>query len=123
VTGLRIPLSICAALLGSALAHAAEAHACLESASPRVGARVSAAPKLVLLRYSEAIEPALSVVTVSGPPGFAGAGPARQVAGDPTSLVAPLPGAAPPGRYVVRWRVTSADSHVTQGQFQFEIRP
>jgi methionine-rich copper-binding protein CopC len=103
------------------VADAAEAHAFLEAAAPRVGSRIGAAPAQVLLRYSEPVEPALCTVTVAGPPGFSGAAAARPVAGDPRSLVAILPGPTPPGRYVVRWRVISTDSHMTQGQFQFEV--
>jgi methionine-rich copper-binding protein CopC len=99
------------------------AHAFLESAAPRVGSRLSNAPAEVRLSFSEPLEPAFSSVAVTGPPGFGGAAPARMTPGDPRSLIAPLKGPLPRGRYLVRWRVVSIDSHATQGTFQFEVAP
>jgi len=98
------------------------AHAFLETASPKAGARLSVAPTEVRITYSEAVEPAFSTITVLGPPGFGGAGPARP-ASDARTLAAPLRGPIPLGDYVVRWRVVSRDSHVTQGTFHFELKP
>ena len=98
------------------------AHAFLQSASPKVGSTVSAAPREVRVTFSEGIEPAFSKVTVSGPPGFGGSGSARPEDGART-LAAPLRGPFPPGDYVVRWRVVSTDSHTTQGTFHFEFKP
>jgi methionine-rich copper-binding protein CopC len=110
-------------LAAAGLGGAAEAHAFLRSASPRVGAQLAAAPRALRLSFSEPVEAGLSRITVSGPPGFSGAGAVRAAADDPAALVAPLPGAMPTGRYLVQWRVISADSHPTQGRFQFEVRP
>jgi methionine-rich copper-binding protein CopC len=101
----------------------AAAHAFLERAAPPVGSRVAAAPQEVRLSFSEPVEPAFSQVTVVGPPGFGGATAAQLAGGDRRTLVVSLRRPAPPGAYVVRWRVLSVDSHVTQGQFKFEVRP
>ena len=100
----------------------ATAHAFLETASPKVGSQLSAPPKEVRITFSESVEPAFSKISVQGPPGFGGAGPA-QPAGDARTLAAPLRGPEPPGSYIVRWRVVSTDSHVTQGTFRFELKP
>jgi methionine-rich copper-binding protein CopC len=98
------------------------AHAFLQSASPKVGSTVATPPREVSITFSEAVEPSFSVITVSGPPGFSGAGPARPK-GDARTLAAPLRAPLPPGGYVVRWRVVSTDSHTTQGTFRFELKP
>ena len=39
---------------------------------------------------------------------------------DRTLLVVPLPALAP-GRYTVRWRVLSVDTHVTEGDYHFDV--
>ena len=41
---------------------------------------------------------------------------------DPTSLRVTLPPLAP-GRYRVSWRVLSIDTHVSQGDFTFDVAP
>lgn len=106
-----------AALLG---ASAAQAHAMLEDSSPAVGARV-AAPARVRLVFDDYIQPARSSVVVQGPRGFGGAGPLT--APNRYTLVVPLKGPVPVGRYHVLWRVTSSDGHVNEGDFGFEVRP
>lgn len=113
-----------AALLLVALAGTpALAHAFLERASPRVGARVITAPAEVRLTFTEPLEADFCRVSVAGPAGFAGAGAPAAASGDRRSLLVPLRRPAPPGRYLVRWRVVSADSHVSQGEFHFDIAP
>jgi methionine-rich copper-binding protein CopC len=32
-------------------------------------------------------------------------------------------GALPPGKYKVRWRILSVDTHRTEGSFSFEVKP
>ncbi len=113
-------------LLAFALATAppvARAHAFLQQAAPRVGAAVAKAPPAIRLTFTDRLVVPFCRVAVTGPPGFAGAGPPHAVADDPRSLAVDLKGAAPPGAYQVRWRVVSADTHVTEGDFSFRIRP
>jgi copper resistance protein C len=111
-----------AALIALAPA-AAWAHAFLDHADPRVGSVTAKAPARIQLWFTEALEPAFCRVSVTGPPGFHGAGPARPVAGDARSLTVDLGAPVPPGTYVVRWRVLSADTHVTEGDFSFRVGP
>lgn len=106
--------------LASAPAHA---HAFLDHASPRVGSQVKPAPATLQLWFTQNLVTAFCQVSVSGPPGFGGAGPARAAASDPLSLVVDLRAPAPPGVYTVRWRVLSVDTHVTEGDFKFTVRP
>jgi|HubBroStandDraft_6_1064221.scaffolds.fasta_scaffold865245_2 methionine-rich copper-binding protein CopC len=112
---------VCATAL--ALAGAAQAHALLEQSDPRVGGEVRPAPRSLHLRFSEPLAAPFCRVTVAGPAGFGGAGPARPAPGDSRSLIVDLRGAAPPGRYAVHWRVVAADTHATQGDFGFTVRP
>jgi methionine-rich copper-binding protein CopC len=117
--------SLFAIALAIALAGApptAYAHAFLEHADPRVGSVIRSAPPVLTLTYTQGVEGPFCRVTVTGPPGFGGAGPPRAVAGDPDTLTVDLKAPAPPGTYVVRWRVLSADTHVTEGDFSFQVK-
>ena len=99
------------------------AHAFLDHAVPPVGGTVAAAPAEIRLFFSEAVEPAFSGVAVSGADGRPVA--TGRAAVDPSNrsaLVLPLP-PLPPGRYKVSWHVVSVDTHRTEGDFTFEIRP
>jgi methionine-rich copper-binding protein CopC len=104
-----------------AIAGAAQAHAFLDHADPRVGATVAKAPAQLRLWFTQDLVSAFCRVSVAGPPGFAGAGPAAPAPGDPRSLVVPLHGPTPPGVYTVRWRVLSVDTHTTEGDFSFRV--
>ena len=120
---MRIPPSILGAALAFCLSTAVQAHAFLDRADPRVGSVVSKAPAAVRLTFTQGVEAVFCRVTVTGPPGFGGAGPARASPGDPRSLVVDLRSPAPAGTYVVRWRVLSVDTHVSEGDFSFQVRP
>jgi methionine-rich copper-binding protein CopC len=117
----RLASVILVALAALAAGAPAFAHALLEQAAPRAGARLAAPPAEVRLTFSEPLEPAFSSFTVSGPPGFGGAPPAKVAGADHRSLAAPLKAPVPAGRYQVSWRAVSTDSHVTQGSFSFEV--
>ena len=120
--GKRLALAI-AANLAAAPPAACWAHAFLDHAMPPVGSSVGAAPAEVRLYFSEAIEPAFSAVKLAGADGQPIATPRSEVAaGDPTQLILKLPPLRP-GKYRVRWHVVSVDTHRTEGDFTFEIRP
>jgi copper resistance protein C len=103
-----------------ASAAAAHAHAQLESADPRVGSTVGAAPSVLTLNFSEGVEPAFSSVQVTDSSGR------RVDSGKPRvngrQIRVPLRPSGP-GQYNVRWRVLSVDTHTTEGSFTFEVRP
>jgi methionine-rich copper-binding protein CopC len=101
----------------------AHAHAQLQSADPRVGSTVRAAPPVLTLNFSERVEPALSSVQVTDAAGRRfDAGRLRVDKGNPQQVQVPLR-ALPAGQYNVRWRVISVDTHKTEGSFGFEVRP
>jgi hypothetical protein len=101
----------------------ASAHAFLDRAEPRVGSVIAKAPTSIRLKFTQGLEPLFCRVTVAGPAGFAGAATARPVPGDPETLTVDLRSPTPPGTYTVRWRVLSVDTHVTEGDFSFQVRP
>ena len=115
---MRIPTLAMTALFTLATATAAHAHAFLDHAEPRVGSTTPAAPKEVVLFFSQNIEPAFSEVEVSDANG------ARVDRGKPkisatTMRVGLKP--LPPGTYRVRWQVLSVDTHTTEGNFTFQV--
>ncbi len=106
-----------------ALAARASAHGFLARSDPRAETTVRTPPTRVRLWFTGAIEPAYSRVEV-----LTGRGQRVDVGEsvvDPetqkslTVAVPPLP----PGRYRVRWRVLSVDTHVSEGDFGFHVAP
>lgn len=99
---------------------AAHAHAVLDHASPSVGSTVSA-PREVHLYFTQALEPRFSVAQLRSSSGAViGTGHVDQA--DPKQIVIPVRGLAP-GRYKVDWKVLSVDTHRTEGNFGFEVKP
>jgi methionine-rich copper-binding protein CopC len=102
----------------------ADAHALVVESSPRADEVLRVAPARIFLRFNSRLEGALSSITVTGPGGrpiplpVAGAAPG----GAPNELAASVP-PLPPGQYLVRWKVLSADGHVTQGALRFTVAP
>jgi methionine-rich copper-binding protein CopC len=102
----------------------ASAHAFLDSATPKVGATVKAAPKTIRLRFTQRVEPAFSHIrleTADGTP--IETGKAAIDPSDSTILVAAVTGKTPPGSYEVRWDVVSVDTHHSNGHFPFTYQP
>jgi methionine-rich copper-binding protein CopC len=120
---MRVSHLMLGAVLALGVISTAQAHAFLDHAEPRVGSVVTKPPAAVRLSFTEGLEVVFCRVSVTGPAGFGGAGPALSVPGDPKSLAVDLRSPTPPGVYVVRWRVLSVDTHVTEGDFSFQVRP
>lgn len=101
----------------------AHAHAFMDRAVPAVGRTVHGSPAQVQLWFSERLEPVFSTVQVLDRGGKrVDSGDARVDPSDATLLRASLPPLAA-GTYRVKWRVVSADSHVTEGDFTFDVAP
>ncbi|WP_024518722.1 copper resistance CopC family protein [Bradyrhizobium sp. Tv2a-2] len=97
---------------------AAQAHAMLDHAEPRVGNKVASPPKEVTLWFTQKLEPAFSTVTVTNPAGERVDSGKARVSGNQMSI--PLrPGGA--GTYHVNWHVLSVDTHTTEGNFTFQV--
>lgn len=113
---LRLTLLLAPLLaLGAAQAYA---HAFLDHASPLVGSTVRAAPREVVLWFTETIEPAFSRVTVQN---ASGARVDRGKARASGNQLRVSLGALGPGTYRVVWRVVSVDTHATEGDFTFRV--
>jgi methionine-rich copper-binding protein CopC len=99
-------------------ATAAQAHAHLDRAEPRVGSTVPSAPREVTLWFSQNIEPAFSSAEVTDANGIRFDQGKAQIEGNVMRLgVRPLP----PGSYRVHWKVLSVDTHTTEGTFPFRV--
>jgi copper resistance protein C len=96
------------------------AHAFLQHASPGAGATLAAAPKEIVLEFSEPLEPTFSGVSVTDAAD-------RDVESSPaaisgTTMRVALKALAP-GRYRVRWHAVSVDTHRTEGAYDIAIKP
>src|SRR5271169_3979851 len=115
---MRIPTVAAVTLLAAIASTAAQAHAFLDHAEPRVGSTVATAPAELALFFSQNLEPAFSSVEVSDASG------ARVDLGKPkvsaTTMRVGLK-QLPPGTYRVRWQVLSVDTHTTEGSFTFRV--
>jgi copper transport protein len=100
----------------------ASAHAVLVGAAPASGTKLDAGPATITLRFDEVVETALGSVRVLDERGR------DRAYGQPFhpsfdgSVVAVNVGALERGRYVVAWRVVSADSHLVSGAYSFGVR-
>jgi hypothetical protein len=108
-------------LLSSAAATHAPAHAFVDHAEPPVGGKVKQMPQEVRIWFTEKIELAFSSIKV-----FDGSGKQIDKAdthADPANQTL-LHLSLPPlnsGTYKVVWRVVSVDTHVTNGDFTFQV--
>lgn len=93
------------------------AHAVLTKSTPAAGSVLRAAPREVVLTFSEKLEPALSQASVQTE---AGARVDRGARASGNQLSVSL-GTIGPGFYRVTYRVTSVDTHATRGDFTFRV--
>jgi methionine-rich copper-binding protein CopC len=102
----------------------AEAHAIVLESVPARDAVVDSAPPRVVLRFNSKIEKRLSRVTLAAGRGAPVPMPIATEGSDgdqhPDRLVVPLRPLAP-GAYVLRYKVLSADGHITEGALKFTV--
>ncbi len=118
----RLVLAWIAAFAWFASAPAA-AHAFLDHAVPPVGSTVHESPQGIRLWFTEPLEPAFSRVQVVDASGKEIDKGDSHVDESNASMLAVSVPALAPGKYRVKWRVVSVDTHVTEGDFTFEIGP
>lgn len=97
---------------------AAQAHAFLDHAEPRVGNKVASPPREVTLWFTQKLEPAFSSVTVTNAAGERVDSGKPRVSGEQMSISLRAGGA---GTYRVNWHVLSVDAHTTEGNFTFQV--
>jgi copper resistance protein C len=115
---MRILTFAISALLAVMSGTAAEAHAFLDHAEPRVGSTVPTAPRELSLSFTQKLEPAFSSAEVSDANG------ARVDLGKPSvsaSVMRVRLKQLSAGTYRVRWHVLSVDTHTTEGSFTFQV--
>jgi copper resistance protein C len=105
-------------LLLSLFATAADAHAMLERAEPRVGNKVASPPSEVTLWFTQKLEAAFSTITVTNAAGQRVDSGKVRVNGNQMSISIRAGGA---GSYRVNWQVLSVDTHRTNGNFTFQV--
>ncbi len=116
------PLLIALVILAvwPATARPALAHAVLERSDPPPNATLETPPAQIVLRFSEAVDPAFSTATVVDRGGRRRSSPSV-VSADRRSIVV-RPEHLEGGVYVVRWRVLSrVDGHTTSGVLVFGV--
>ncbi len=120
ITAVAISFAIVLAVPGVAAAHAV-----LIGASPGIGARVAAAPRVVVLRFDEPVRAGRRAVEVSDPSGRSvrvGTVRANGAAVDvPIAALAGRGGSTPDGVYTVTWQVVADDGDQVGGTFQFAV--
>ena len=122
----RVLLALVVPLLVAWGAAPAEAHTGLVNTTPSPGSRASEAPTRIQLRFTDAVRPRSSVVTLALPGHPRARLALRRADGDPHVLVAQVdPGAArgaPAGtRWLVGYRVTLGDGPPIRGSFAFDV--
>ena len=114
----RLLLILCALLLPI---QKSWAHAFVDHAEPAVGSQVHSAPAQVKIWFTERLEPALSKIQVFDTSGQEiDLRDAKIDQSNAALLTVSLP-ALKPGKYKVVWRAVSVDTHVTTGNFIFEL--
>jgi methionine-rich copper-binding protein CopC len=104
-----------------AAATQAQAHAHLLSASPAANA-TTAAPRTIVLRFSERLEPNFSGLEVFKADGGKAQVTSEIPAQDRKTIIGRAASPLPPGVYTVRWRMVAADGHRMDGSFSFVVR-
>ncbi|MBC7562297.1 MAG: copper homeostasis periplasmic binding protein CopC [Gemmatimonadaceae bacterium] len=97
-------------------------HPRLVAAVPAVNSTASVAPTMLRLTFQEALEPAMSRITMVDSARRAVAlGAVVADAADPKTLVATLKAPVGQGRYTVNWQAAGADGHPMRGSYTFTV--
>jgi copper transport protein len=99
------------------------AHAALEASSPSANSVLEVGPTSIVLDFDESIETALTSIVLYGTDGEPVALAAPEAGDDESVVQAAVPDGAAldDGVYAIIWRVTSADGHVVDGAFSFQV--
>ncbi len=96
------------------------AHAGLEASTPAASSVLDASPLLIALNFDEDIEIPLASIRLFDQKGKLVPLGSPRVGGDVSIVEATVPTIGD-GTYAVVWRVTSADGHVVDGAFSFQV--
>lgn len=119
----RARITIATLLVFTLSATAAYAHAQLIKATPAVSGTVASVTE-IRLKFSEGVEPRFSGVTLTAADGSnVPVGQPKTEEGDKSVLIVQIAKTLASGAYTVHWHVISADTHHTQGDFSFTVKP
>jgi copper resistance protein C len=107
-------IAIVAASAATALAHMKAA-----KMEPAAEATVTS-PSRVQIWFTQAPDPKVSKLELTGPAGVAKLSGFQVTAGK--SLVATVDGTLADGRYTVRWQAAGDDGHVQKGEYAFTVK-
>jgi copper resistance protein C len=111
------------ALAVVSVASAAFAQAQFVKAAPAAGSKVGSVTE-VQLEFNESVDPRFSGLTLTAPHSVnVELGEPEIESGDPRVLVVPITNVLQPGAYTVHWRVVSFDTHWSEGEFSFTVKP
>lgn len=116
----RRSLLMCLWLFTAAAGTTVLAHMKATKFEPAADSTVTASPARVQVWFTQAPDPKLSKLELTGP---AGAVTLKdtQVTTE-KSVVATVEGALPDGRYTARWQSAGDDGHVQRGEFAFTVK-
>jgi len=107
-------------LLALSLPISLAAHMKLSRTLPGADATLSSPPETVQLWFTQAPDPAVSRVAVTGPTGSVELGEVQVV--EEKSISVRVPAGVPDGRYVVSWQAAGDDGHIQKGAFAFTLK-
>jgi methionine-rich copper-binding protein CopC len=119
----NVKLSAILIVFAMGLCEAASAHAFLDHAEPRVGSKVSASPDEVKIWFTQELEPAFSSIKVFDANGNQVDKKDTHLDDKDKKLLKVSLSTLAPGEYKVVWQVVSVDTHRTNGDFKFQIKP
>lgn len=99
------------------------AHGVLRSAAPGAGDHLSLAPRELRLTFTEAVELAVTRLSLIGPDGPVPLALLTLDADSATVLIGGIDGPLVSGVYTVNWQVVGVDGHPVRGQYTFIIAP
>jgi methionine-rich copper-binding protein CopC len=115
----RTPLVLAGAAAALMAATQVQAHAKLVAANPAANAAVTA-PKQIVLKFSEKLQPQFSGFEVSKDGARV---PMKAAVGkDRLTMVGAPARPLAPGPYQVAWHAVTADTHRMQGSYSFTVR-
>lgn len=121
---MRLSRLILAASLLTLSPMLAQAHAILVRSNPAKDATVDTAPKQIDLWFNDAVRgeyKALAVIDSSGK--RVDNHDVEQTLTDGSHIHATVADNLPAGKYTVRYRVVSQDTHIVTGKFDFTVKP
>ena len=96
-----------------------EAHAFAEASFPRQNERLTEAPQVLWIRFTEPLETEVSTLRLLDAAGHEVPGTQQSAQGD-RELRLQVPELSP-GAYTLEWKVLSQDGHVTEGTIRFTV--